>query len=112
MEVNIITSKQAEELLRKDFSVRAIIKSKKRPFATLAKELDVQESVISNWFAGKSQPTKAQFNKLYKLRESTAKGYTRYDKLLSIAFRHQYIPEDVITGKVTDPKVLYYYGII
>lgn len=106
-----MTQNQAKKALEYDYEVKSIIKSKNCSFMNLALKLNVSEATIISWYSGKEKPSKEQFEQLYKLPESSARGLKREDELMSIAFRHQYVPIDVLNGKVTDPDVLYYYGL-
>lgn len=106
-----MTQKQAIDVLLKSYSVKEVIKSKNCHFSSISKKLGVSEKTIREWSIGKSEPTTEQFNDLYKIKGSTACRYQKVEELMCAAFRHQYVPMAVLDGTITDPDVLYYYGL-
>ncbi len=106
-----MTQEYAINILKKSYTVKEVIKSKNSHFSSISQKLDVSELTVRNWYYGKSEPTQEQFNKLYSIKETTARGYKRNEELMCAAFRHQYVPMAVLDGTITDPDVLFYYGV-
>ncbi len=106
-----MTQEQALASLKRDYTVKEIIKSKKCRFSAISKKLGVSELTVGDWYSGKSEPTKEQFDKLYKIKEPTSRGYKKNEESMCCAFRQQYVPMAVLDGTITDPDVLFYYGV-